>query len=237
MILSEAAQWAVTERWKNSRRGRLFDRLKDPDPHFHVFDEKYIYPRYSELVGPTLPEHRGPDGKLTIERKAQLLLFGVFSWSGLYIAKHNRKNEHDPRGWDAVTAFDLTRPLELYSNDSPYYGKRVDDPRPRSPCTNKLYFNPFAGLAPTRLERILSRCPPDQRVGCLDGNHYNCRSGNFLLLPKMRRPKRCRNCNEEVFEGHHFAFAIRKNMILRLCNKCRASLPEAELERLIRYWY
>lgn len=236
MILSEAAQWAVTRRWKYSRRGRIFDSLADPDAHFHFFDQKYVHPSFSDLVGPTLPAHRGPDGQITLERKAQLLLIGVLAWSGFYLAKRRVRNEADPHGWYAVTQYDLTRPLELYCDHWSYRGKPVEDPKPSFSCLEEHYFDPFASLRPTPLERILSSCPPDQRVAFLDGNPYDCRTENLILLPKRGRPMRCRNCNQEVFDGHHFAVGIRQNMTLRLCARCRARISEVDLERLIRHW-
>lgn len=237
MTLSEAAQQAIQWRWKRNARAQAFEACPDPGTYFFIRDEKYRYPSYTELVGPTLPEHRQPDGRFTLERKAQLLLIGVFHWSGLYITQRPVKNDHDPRGWQAVTEFDLTLPLHLYCDHWHSRGKPVEQFQPYYAAQHNYYFDALANLDPIPLERILTRCPTAKRAAFLDGNPYNCRPENLLIVPKRGRPKRCRNCDREVFDGHHFAVAVRENLILRLCSQCQATISPAILEDRIRRWY
>lgn len=74
--------------------------ISNPEKHREAFEwlrAKHSFPDLEELIGPPLPEHHLADRTLTLQRKKDLLLLGLFSWRGFiltYRRWHYASNAH-----------------------------------------------------------------------------------------------------------------------------------------------
>jgi hypothetical protein len=173
---SEPVAYAIASRWKDKRWSK---HIRDDNAQLSLIRarcQKYVYPDYQELVGPPKPEHYTADRELTVERKAQLLLIGVFEWNGLLIAKNDHAYTDDRKGWMVVVdpAYEPTRELKLYSDDG------------------KDYFDPFYSYKSSPLiEHLYSdQLGNSQELWpCVDKdkNPYDCSPNNVVIVRTRKK--------------------------------------------------
>jgi len=101
--------------WDAARHVELEENVWSVDTEQQYIGEmqqaQYVYPEYGVLVGPPSEKDfvdygkdMGPRGWwIEDERKADLLLLGVFEWKGLYIARAHCQTDKDPSGWLVCT--------------------------------------------------------------------------------------------------------------------------------------
>lgn len=176
--------------WDAARHVELEKHVWSVDTEQQYIDEmqeaQYVYPAYGELVG--APSEKdfvdygkdvGPRGWwIENERKADLLLLGVFEWKGLYIARAHCQTDKDPSGW-------------LVCTDPDYVPKDILGAKSIGSYRYQLAFTPFHGVRSQWLHEYLYDCDVElgnreprkknQYVTFKDGNPYNCLPDNLIL--------------------------------------------------------
>jgi len=114
MAFTEPVRHEILVRWEGLAHIHQWDDEKQRKT-FIDYPNHYRYPLYRDLVGPPQPHHYESNGDLTIERKAQLLLIGVFNWNGWYIATTDQAQPGKGQaGWYAVNEYDPDTPIYLF---------------------------------------------------------------------------------------------------------------------------
>lgn len=225
-------------------RSRLAHAIRDVDAE-RIFIEimrlRYPYPDYAEIVGaPSESDfedftlHDGSTERgLTIQRKADLLLLGVFEWNGTYITKH-----HDPhrgeQGWLVFTSQRYKPKNWLGCHFLDYRGLSLQPKR----RFKKVRFWPFLNEETDWLHNALIDAAIEldngrarnkfQRVRFKDGNSYNCLPDNMELFETRGRRMHCRLCGRRTTADDSIVFSG-KGRKVRACLECSRNLHSVDV--------
>ena len=177
---------------------------------------KYVFPDYTDLVGPPELDHSGENGQLTVQRMSQLLLIGVFDWQGIRIARHQAIFGFNPyRNWGRQPR---------YTDEQKGWYVPVARKRPDpATLTVRDYFSPLRNYRCERLERVISENKKYFEIEFLDGNPYNCYPDNLRAFSTRGRPMRCARCEQRVTKGTSRRFNF-SGSSTRWCLYCLADL-------------
>ena len=199
---SEPVAYAIASRWKDKRWSK---HIRDDNAQLKLIRarcQQYVYPDYQELVGLPKPKHYTADGELTLERKAQLLLIGVFEWRGLLIAKYDRAFTKDRRYWAVVDdpTYDPTQELKLYcesegtsweKDEKGWYVERRSGGKYRTDFEwEDNYFDPFYSYKSSALiEKLYNDQLGNSQVlwPCVDKNPYDCSPNNVVIVRTRKK--------------------------------------------------
>lgn len=195
---------------------------------------KYVYPDYAELVGPpTETDFRDlvcRDGlskqrRLTVERKADLLLLGVLPWKGMHITRIRADSLQEGGGWLVFTGRRY-KPINWLGCYFHGYDGLVKIPDLR---TKDVTFMPYLNHETRWLHDFLINCDIElgnrpartkfQRVRFHDKNPYNCLPNNLTLVEKRGRRMRCGGCGSGTTAEESMVFSG-KGRKIRLCLNC-----------------
>jgi hypothetical protein len=223
--LDEDTYTYVVERLINSfwRMPRWRSDVRTDAHHRQYIDalrSKFVFPDYLELVGPPKPEHYDDNGHLTTQRKATLLLIGVFDWRGLRIARHQ-----------AVFGYYRRTRRSWWDDDRPYTDEQKGwyvpvkqiRPGPKVTILND-YFRPLRNFRCERLEEVLTPHEKYTRLMFKDANRYNCHPDNIDIVSTRGRPMTCRFCGSRVTARTSRRFKWDGGTV-RACLNCLESMP------------
>ncbi len=71
--------------WNEAPGYRVITDLKKHEEAFAWLRAKHTFPDLIEVIGPPLKEHHINGGELSLQRKRELLLLGIFTWRGFAI--------------------------------------------------------------------------------------------------------------------------------------------------------
>jgi hypothetical protein len=203
--------------------------LKTDEHHrkyIEAYRSRYKFPDYLELVGPPQQDHYDENGHLTAQRKATLLLIGVFDWRGLRIAKHQ-----------AVFGFNSWRygsePRYTHDKKGWYVPIRRRKQSPKNPTVGD-YFSPLRNFTCKRLERHLALTEKYTTVVLRDHNHYNCHPDNIEIVKTRGRTMTCKFCGSTVTAATSKRFKWDGGTI-RACLQCLmdGTVPESRTKSIL----
>lgn len=198
--------YVINSSWFNNRYSSFITDVESEEHYIQAMREKYVYPDLVDVIGHASDEDffkrssylkSKPIQDLTVERKADLMLFGVFEWNNLFIAKAYKTDEKAPRGWQICV-------------DPEYVPRNVLGARYLEGRTfrDQMVFMPFHGFKSSWLSEFLLECDAElgnrqpkgkyQRIKYLDGNPYNCLPENLALVEKRGRRMECYSCGKQV---------------------------------------
>lgn len=190
------------------------------DGFHHAYIEacrsKYKFPDYLELLGPPRPEHYDGSGELTVQRKAELLLIGVFDWRGLRVARH-----HALFGYKADWTWS-DKPPYTREQKGWYVPIALKRANPKTPKIRD-YFAPLRNYRCERLEKHLTRSEKYKEVIFRDGNRYNCHPANLEVVSTRGRRKQCVRCERRVTERTSRRMKY-EGSTARFCLQCLADM-------------
>lgn len=231
----------IRHKWDEGRLAHAIRDVEAERTFIEIMRLRYPYPDYSELVGEpsdsdfedvTLRDGSTERG-LTIERKADLLLVGVFEWKGTYIT-----NYHDHRtgekGWFVFISRRYKPKNWLGCHFLNYDGlSRVPDRR-----FKEVRFWPFLNEEMNWLHNVLidaalelsgrSKRNKFQRVRFKDGNPYNCLPDNMDLFETRGRRMRCGLCGRRTTANDSIVFSG-KGRKIRTCLDCSRDLHSVDV--------
>lgn len=228
--------------WRARRLPNNIPDVMSEQTFINIQRVKYIYPDYADLVGPptetdfiNVTRRNGTiQRQLTPERKADLLLLGVYMWKGMYIAQPTLNFDAPPTGWLLFTepGYQPDDWLGTYYRNylhgllddltqTPFHHNEDDD----------VEFLPYRGHETSLLHDYLVECdielgnrPPRtkfQRVRFGDDNPYNCLPDNLSLIEKRGRRMRCVGCEQPTTAKDSKVLRDRDHR-LRYCYACLA---------------
>lgn len=201
--------YAVYNSWKRNKWSSYIIDVESEEKYIEAMQKKYVYPDLVDVIGHAATEDfvetidyfsSRQIRDLTTERKADLMLFGVFEWNNLFIAKAYKTDEKAPRGWQICV-------------DPDYIPRNVLGPRYIAGRTfrDQLVFMPFHGFKTEWLSEFLLECDIEignrqpkakfQRLKYIDGNPYNCLPENLALVENRGRRMVCSSCGKPVTVG------------------------------------
>jgi len=225
MKFSEPALLEIKNRWLSLTGSRYLVERDNQEKYIEFCREKYPYPDYLELVGPPSDQHYNESGQLTVERKAQLMLIGVYRWKDYWIAKQENCDSYDEKGWLVLSKHDPEEELQLFDD-------RLGRPFKKTQAPGKWiagkrggekeywrgdrgYFDPSWRKKPQRLEQVL--VGSEYAAIFQDGNPYNCAPDNLGRGNKKGRSLRCKRCQRRTakefskvvnLDGQRFRFCM-----------------------------
>lgn len=229
--------------WHAKRLPNTVADVASEQTFIEVLRVKYLYPDYAELVGPAaesdftdVARRNGTVRRqLTLDRKADLLLLGVFEWKGMYITQALAWDPDVSTGWLVFTEPEY-RPddwLGAYYRD--YSRGLSKTPSHRS---DAVTFRPYLNHEAAWLHDYLFDCDSElgyraprtkfQRVRFQDNNPYNCLPDNLALIEKRGRRMLCKGCGIKTTPEESMVISG-KDRKLRLCLQCLRGLHEIEL--------
>ena len=204
---------SVDSMW-SSIRGH--EEIVDDESQSHFIRakrRKYRFPDYLGLVGSPSPEDYESPGKLTLVRKAQLLLLGTFNWQGLILGTHQSVFGRDCFGEPA------------WRNDAKGWYVAMEPVEP--PFTYDGFFHPMQGIKCQPLSHFLFKqsheLSTEQGILHRNTNPYDCHPDNLATYSKKGRPMRCLGCQQRVHPRDSERFKIGSSY-RRYCFRCLRSM-------------
>lgn len=177
----------------------------------HTLSEKYVYPRYIDLVGPPSSSDYTDDGGLSITRKATLLLLGTIQWNDLIIAKAPAVFGYNLRG----------RPNWSVDQNGWYVAHQYQPIEHWNPSTGIL--EPLTASQVERLPNYLLRNEGSRQrrhmAIPINGNDYDCRPKNLRVISTRGRAMRCKHCGRRVTPDGSRRFQVDR-ISQRYCLPC-----------------
>ena len=75
----------IQEAWSASPGYRVITSFAKHREAFEWLRAKHAFPDLQEIIGPPIAQHHLPDGSVSLNRKRELLLLGLFTWRGFTI--------------------------------------------------------------------------------------------------------------------------------------------------------
>lgn len=210
MNFSEPVEFSILSRWEAKGLAKSIWNGDVQEHWINARRKKYVFPDYLDLVGSPKIEHYAADGELTLERKARLLLIGVFRWRGLLITNYDncwmvvndsafnptralklyddRKHrpwEKDKRGWYAPSGRGAYKSrLEVDPGDRPGVSPSKALELYKSIAWERGYFDPFNGYRSSPLVEHLygDQERNSQYLIQINENPYNCSPDNIVII-------------------------------------------------------
>lgn len=201
--------------------GPRYGRRDISDTDFHTLfiyarQSRYKFPDYLDIVGPPASEHYDDTGELTTQRKATLLLIGLFDWNGMKIGKHQAKYGFNP--------IDDSYEDSRYTREQKGWYVPIARNRPEAKTlTVRDYFSPLRNFRCQRLEQYLTANRKFSKVTLRDKNPFNCHPDNLEIVSTRGRPKKCNSCERRVTDRTSKRIKV-SGTTMRYCLNCLAEL-------------
>lgn len=228
--------------WHARRLPMNIANVANEQTFIEVLRVKFVYPDYADLVGPPtesdfidVTRRNGTvQQQLTLERKADLLLLGVFEWKGMCITRPHTLDPDASTGWLVFTEpnYQPDDWLGAYYRD----GRGLD--KTPSHHSDTVTFRPYLNHETSWLHDYLIDCdselghrPPRtkfQRVRFQDKNPYNCLPDNLVLVENRGRRMLCKGCGTDTTSENSMVISGRGKK-LRFCLRCIRNLQEVEI--------